>query len=475
MAEEITVKAAAPEKNARIWPLFLVCWAAALLLVGLVGCFVFYQYLGIYEVTRAETRMDELMEIMTAEDWLDKAAENLDFELSEFEDPDLLFAEYRQSLTTDQPLSYRSEKSESDSEHMLFVVRSGPSNLCRVELKAGDKRLPFGRHDWKLGRVSSGDITKSLSSVTVEVNAMEGQEIRLNDKALDEEYLTGKPLEIEDLSDIESRMDVVPMLMSYRVGPLYGDIHVSADGQELAAEKSGKTLRYRAVTGGTGSLTIRAPEDIRVTVGGAELTKKDVSDSSYALLEGLERYTGDAAFLTNTYSFTGLYTVPEVKAFDADGNELRPIMTGENAYIFFHPSDAAADEEDQKELDHLWDLAESYFDNYVKYTTRPFDSNLYYRLLSATLSGSQLQAYIAQSNAAMKWAANSTVEKQELHYDNLHRIGTDCYTCTVEFELDKTSSTWVEEVSSSEQNAEQMVFVRRGKYWFAAALAMIGD
>ena len=456
------------------WPRFLLGWAVVLLLLGLLGCFLFYQYLGIYEVTRPEGRMEELLELMTAEDWLNKASDNLDFELSEFEDAEALYEKYRASLTTDQTLSYRSEKGESDSDRAVFVVRCGPSNLCRVELVSGDTRLPFGRHNWKLGRVSTGDITASLRSVTVQITAMAGQEIRLNGKPVGEEYLTDRAVKIENLSSIESRMDTVPTLQRYEVGPLYGEIHVSADGRELAPEQKGRKLLYTATADGKGTLIIRAPEDIRVTVGGAELGKKDVDEQNCGLLAGLEEYTGKAAFKTNIYRLSGLYSRPEVLAFDADGNALTPILSGEGEYNFFHPSDVAGSAEDEAELAHLWELAEGYFEAYVDYTTKPFDGTLYYRLLRSTLPGSELQSYIAQSNAAMQWAAATDTERK-LHFDNLHRIGTDCYTCTVEFEVDKSSSTWVEEVSSTEENAEQMVFVRRGKYWFAAAMSMIGD
>ena len=467
---------AEPEKpgRRRCWPRFLLFWAALLVIAGLIGCFLFYQYLGIYEVPRPEILMDELMTLMSADDWLEKAGKELDFELTEFEDAHALYAVYRSSLTTDQELTYRSEKGETDGEHAVFIVRCGPSNLCRVELVSDGRRLPFGRHGWSLGRISSGDIIRNLRSTTAEITALAGQEITLNDRPVDESFLADEAVPIENLSDIESRMDTVPVLRRYKVGPLYGEIHVSVDGKELLPEQKGRTLRYLSVTEGTGSLTIRAPEDLRVTVGGAELNRKDASERSLALLEGLEDYTGDAAYLTNTYRFTGLYTEPEVLAYDAKGRELRPIMTAGNCYNFFHPSDEAADEADEAELAHLWELAEGFFGDYVNYTTKPFDGNLYYKLLNCTLSGSQLKAYIAQSNATMKWAAHSTTE-QTLHYDNLHRIGDACYTCTVEFELDKTSSTWVEEVSSTEENAEQLVFARVGKYWFAAAMSMIGD
>ena len=149
------------------WRRFLLIWAVLLLLIGLIGCILLYRYLGIYEITRPEQRMDTLMESMDAESWLDAAAENLDFEVSEFEDAQALYKSYRHSLTLDQPLSYRSSKKDSDSDAAVFVVRSGATNLCRVELIPGENAYGFGRHDWQLGRVSTGDITDSLQSAAV--------------------------------------------------------------------------------------------------------------------------------------------------------------------------------------------------------------------------------------------------------------------------------------------------------------------
>ncbi len=468
------VEPAVTPQRKRKWPRFLLVWALVLLIAGLLGCFLLFQYLGIYEVTRPEGLMDDLMVLMSAEDWLNRAAQNPDFELTEFEDVQTLYAEYRGALSTDQELSYRSDKSESDAEHAVFVVRCGAVNLCRVELVNGGRRLPFGRHNWTLGRVSTGDITKGLRSASVEITALSNQEITLNGMPVGEKYLVDKAVEIQDLSEIERRMDEVPMLQRYRIGPLYGEIHVCADERELTPEESGKKLLYTAVTEGTGTLTIRAPEDIRITVGGAELKRKDADERSIGLLEGLEKYAGDELYYTNTYRFEGLYTTPEVLAFDAEGRELRPIMSGESEYNFFHPTDTPADEDDEKTLAHLQELAEGYFNSFVDYTTKPFDSALYYKLLTSTLAGSPLQAYIAQSTATMKWAAQTDTERT-LRVDNVHRIGDSLYTCTVEFEVDKTASTWVEEVSSTEANAEEMIFVRHEKYWYAAALSMIGD
>ena len=53
---------------------FLLIWLAVLLVLGGVTCFVLYRYAAVYEETRPEKPMEQLMESMSKDDWLDKAA-----------------------------------------------------------------------------------------------------------------------------------------------------------------------------------------------------------------------------------------------------------------------------------------------------------------------------------------------------------------------------------------------------------------
>ena len=148
------------------------------------------------------------------------------------------------------------------------------------------------------------------------------------------------------------------------------------------------------------------------------------------------------------------------------GSSLRPIMTAENHYVFYYPNG--------KNLEEMRAAAEHYFGTYVEYTSKPFNGTYYYELLNNTVPGTELQRYIAQSNQTMVWAAESTME-QDLRYGNFHRVGENCFICTVEFAVDKTATTWVEEVSSTESNTEELVFLLVGNKWCAAAMSVIAD
>ena len=55
------------------WRRFLIIWAVALLLLGLIGCLVLYRYLGVYEATRPELYMEEFMSSMTVQKLLDQS------------------------------------------------------------------------------------------------------------------------------------------------------------------------------------------------------------------------------------------------------------------------------------------------------------------------------------------------------------------------------------------------------------------
>lgn len=467
-----TLETAAGKPKHR-WRRFLLIWAALLLLLGLIGCVLLYLYVGIYEITRPELRMDALMESMDAERWLSAAAENPDFVVTEFEDPQALYRSYRDSLPLDQPLSYRRSKRDSSGESAVFVLRSGAANLCRVELIPGKTSYVFGRHDWQLGRVSTGDVTDSLQSASVSITALAGQEIYLNGRPVGEAYCVEKDLPIEALSPLERRMETPPSYVRYEVGPLYGEIRVTDDkGQELfpAADSTAGRLNYNAAPGGVHTLSIRAPEDLSIRVNGVALTAEDAVSADEGALRGLDYYTGDAAYQTLQYRFEGLYAAPEVSAQDAEGQSLEPLRTDDGTQLIFLHRDPAAAEE-------LRPVAEKFFTAYLNYTTSPFDLTRLYKVLGLTLSPSELYRYLADSQAAMLWAAHTTLEFEQMEYDNFSRVGDRCFVCTVDFAVDTTASTWQEEVSYGQENRMELVFVMDERYgeWKAAAVSLLSQ
>lgn len=458
------------EKSARRWRRTLLIWAAALLLAGLIGCLILYRYLGVYEISRPEILMDQLMTEMDETAFLKAAAQNLDFSVTEFEDAQVLYRSYQDALPQAGTLSYTGNKSLTDQDRAVFTVRSGPSTVCQVELVPGENRYAFGRHDWKLGRVSSGDVTEWLDSATVKVQAVSTEEICLNSVPVSNEYLTEDSIKISDLGELEKRFETQPHFVEYTISPLYGEIVLTdGSGEELfpTEDSTSRTLVYDARTTGNGKLNITAPEDVTVTVGGVQLGKKDRSASSSADFTQIGAYAGDGAYATVSYEFDGLYSAPEVSAVDPAGAALVPIVADGGRYAFFYANEPEA----QAELE---DVARTYFDTYMRYTLSPFDMTYFYTLLQKTLWGTPLYDYIAQSQAAMLWAPNTSPEYRYLHFDNFHVVSDLCFVCTVEYDIDLTATTWKDEYSYNLQNAYELVFVREGNFWFASSMTAIG-
>ena len=78
-------------KKPSVWARFLLIWALVLLILGGVGCYLLYRYLGVYEVTRPEPVMDEFIANTEIDDLVRLSKENVQLELTEFEDPLELF------------------------------------------------------------------------------------------------------------------------------------------------------------------------------------------------------------------------------------------------------------------------------------------------------------------------------------------------------------------------------------------------
>ena len=111
------------------WRRFLLIWALILLLLGAAGCFVLYRYLGVYEVTRPEPVLDAYLQNTSADELIQASLQNINLDLTEFEDADTLYRSYLQAVDTNRSLSYRSDAKNSTDEHLSYVVYSGPNAL----------------------------------------------------------------------------------------------------------------------------------------------------------------------------------------------------------------------------------------------------------------------------------------------------------------------------------------------------------
>ena len=457
----------AKPKSRNIWGRFLLIWALVLLVVGAIACILLYKYLGVYENTRPELAMDELLASRDAESLIQEAKQNINLGLTEFEDELQLYADYLETVDLEKPLSYRPDQKNSQDDQLIYLVRAGSRSICTVTLTPGDTAPVFGRHFWHVSEIGAASITETLSSVTVHVEALAGQQLYLNSIPLTENHISRENVPIANLSELESRFEPIPTFVEYTVGPLYLEVEITdAEGISIAPDpdSTDDNLYYRP-SRPIHRLSVQAPDDMTIVVGGTKLESYDASSSAVGLLDGLGPYTGDAAYRTNMYHFEGLYTVPDVKALGDDGQEVPPVMQSETSYAFFHESEPDAEEEYRP-------IAERFFNSYLRYTSRAYDASLYYDLLNQILYGSALYEYISTTRDTMIWAGSST-DEGELRYENFHRISPTCFVCTVIYNIDRTSIYWNTQESSTQSGAYEIAFVSTSGRWYAAAMNII--
>ncbi len=456
------------KRQGRNWKLFLVFWALFLIVIGAIGCFVLYRYLGVYEITRPEPVMDHFLAENTAESLTQQAMQHILLDLTEFEDAQELYQAYLATIDTSRPLSYRSDSRNSDATHLYYVVRSGASELCSVVLTPDGDSPGFGRYHWKVSEIRSASITELLPSVTVTVDVLQGTPVYLNGKQITDSYILDNSVPIQDLSPLEERIEPLPSFVRYQVEPLYGEIRVADEKGTVysPSDTSSPSQLYYQLSSGTNTLTIHAPEDIVVSVNGVPLDEQYVSSSSYGFLEGLEDYTLGNAYRTRTYRLDRLYSIPTVSACDADGRDITPVISAEGSYTFFHNGEA-------DESLYLKPAAEVFFNAYMDYSAHSYDASRYWYLLSLILPGTNLFKYVYESTDAMIWASKTSTEYRDLRYENFYMISDYCFVCTVIYDAEMTATSWNEQYSYELENAYELCFVSSAGNWYAASMNVI--
>ena len=457
-----------PEAKNPAWRRFLIVWALVLLLLGGAGCYLLYQYLGVYEVTRPDPVMDDFIKNTDLSEIIDMAKENIPFELTEFENPRELYASYTEAIDLSRAVNYRVNSDKSEPEHMVYDLRSGPNLICEIFLEPDGDTPGFNRNYWTVSGVQAANITDFLPSVTAKIETVSGTELALNGVPLTDSWLSGTPKEIEDLVKYEAEMESPPHFLTYEVGPLYGEILLTdSHGSSVAPEgEVHNGLVVYQTFEGKQDLTITAPEDLPVYINGVELSKRDAVSSTLGVFDGLELYTGEADCLTNTYRVDGLYLTPTVTAVDLDGMEVTPIATSGNTLTFFHRGEPETEAQ-------MRSVAESFFSAYMDYSAHAFEYTRFSNLLSRILPQSDLYQYVQRSQEAMYWASGTQTEYTDLRYENFHRVSDYCFVCTVIYSADMTAKNWYEQYSYKLENAYELSFVSTGGRWLAAGMNVI--
>ena len=455
------------------WGRLLLIWAAFLLLIGLIGCVILFGYLKSYEKSRPEPVMDELISTMTLEDFISQAGNNCDFDVSEFEDGNALYQRYiSESELGTGKITYRQELGSSDRNRCVFSIRSGLCNLAQVTLAPDqDKPVGFGRHEWKVSTVSSGNLSDKLSGFDTYIFAPSGKEICINGLPVSEAYLSHeKTLNIPSLSKYEDASSLPVPYVRYDIGKIYGEISVTDEsGTEVFPSHSdgGSSLYYMFLPDTTYSVTISAPEDVTVYINGVNVPKEE-AELQNVLFKDLEEYTAGSEFKTAKYAYDGFLGIPTVTAKDEKGCELIPAASGNGRYTFLHANSA----ETEREFSFT---VEDFFRVYKNYATAVYNPETMGSLLNRTLRHSELYDYFLYSQDAYIWTPSITTEYESQQIGNFSTVGEDCFVCSVDYQMKQTAKTRTGTEVYDLDHAFELVFVRSNDMWLCARMEAISD
>ena len=457
----------AEKKKRDGWGLFLLFWTMLLLLLGFLACVFFYKYASIYEQTRPEKAMDDILASMSEKELHDALAESAGG-VSEYEDARTLFENFFDHSVQGKKISFRRDMSRSDASQTVFFLYAGPARLGEVRL-VPDENSPnygFGRTDWRLDSISAASLTDNLAAITVQIDAPDGMDVRINGVPLREEQIIDPSVPLTELTPLEARMDTRIRMVRYEISPLYGEITVTdGAGNEVApsgAVENGR-VSYVVKPETTYSFRIEAPEGIVVTVNGAELGEEEIAKRDRNMFRGLDERMTDSGYETLLYAADGLYTVPDIHAA-YEGRELSPVVGEDGKIYFFYP-----DGEDITQL--MRNAAEGFFDAYMSYANYKYNGAALNNLLEHILPGTELDSYARNSYDAMIWASATEVKYDELSFDNFRRVGSNCFTCTILYKADFTAKSWYTQNTYAMRDGYKMVFIHDGTTWRAASMS----
>ena len=451
------------------WGLFLLFWTMLLLMLGFLICVAFYKYAAVYEETRPERTMDALMTEMSEDDWREALAATAGG-VSEYEDARELFDDYFDSTVKGKKLSYRRDISRSDETQTVFVLYAGAARIGEIRLLPYEtsERFSFGRKEWKLESISSKTLSESLQALTVQIDAPDGVTPYLNGTAVGQEKIVDPAVALTQLSELEQRFDAPgPRMVRYEVGPLYGQIALcDQDGNEIApvGEPEGGVLRYVIMPTTTYSFRVEAPEGVKVFACGAELGEEQVRSREQTMFRGLGSYLPEGGYDTLRYEADGLYIEPQIRA-SYNGVDLTPVIGEDGRYIYFYP-----DDDDISIAMHQ--AAEGFFNAYMYYSSYKYNGVALKDLTDRILPDTELYSYFTHSYDAMIWASATEMDQKELRFDNFHRVGDKCFTCTILYKADFTATQWYGKDSYAREDGYKMVFIRGEEgQWLAATMS----
>jgi hypothetical protein len=446
-------------KKQRRFARFLLIYSVSFLFLIAIGLFVFWKYIASYEISRPEHTMDTLLASYSNDDWAAMWKDGL--VVSDFEDKDSIFSKLFGSYFRDANYTYRKSSGEYTDDHPAYIVRSGTTDLFRVSLAPkGHEAAGFGFQLWETAAIQP----LVPEAATVTITAPPDAAVYLDGRELPPAYITDDHAAYDDLSQ-DCRFNADAYRVVYTVGGLYDDISVSAldaQGAQLPYKQDGDAaFSFEPMRQ---SVRVIAPADAVVTLNGAAFSADDAIGTQYpsSLFDGLEKQAATpVSFLI--YEADGLLMAPQIKATDAEGRELTGVDAGGVTSFGFADDEAMRSEH----MDRITDFVHAY----VNFTANMSDKSEehFATLTHYLLSGTDMYWRLASLINGIHFVSGLTVDYREIKAYDFAVSGENCFVCRLSFSLTLESYAGSRDMDS----AYDMVFIKSGGVWLAAAMSAI--
>lgn len=445
----------------------LVIYSVIFLLIGFGGLYVFSRYLDSFEQGNGDNAVSAWMNGKTEEDYRALMLSEPLLTLTEFEKNEDIVNAYFDASCAGKKISFQKTSGVYTDEKPVYTIKAGFADVARVTLRQG-KDVGFGFHSWEVESAVPYISPYALSSVTIVLEAMPDEPMYLNGIPVSESYRTSDVVELPSLSLLESRYTDRPHLSRYQIDGLYGALTVTdSQGNEISATEEGSLPVYRPGGRGGYSFTVTIPAGSQLTVCGTPLTDAELIESSMNPLEGLDRFLGEGCSAASlTYSASGLYKEPVIELSVPSYMKLVKHVNEDGSIVYSPAADEALKEE------HL-ELVKTFFDDNMKYAAG--DRSCLTSVLEKTLYGTELYNYFSNSTAAMIWASDTKISYDYLRYENFVPWGENCFTCTVSYKANLSSTSWYTTNQSTLEDSYILAFVRHQNVWYAASMNLIDN
>lgn len=221
---------------------------AVTIFVVIVGIWIFfYSFIDGYEKGMSYHKIAEIAEDISKN--LDSYLVNIKSG-SEFEDNSYAI-NYIKSLITGKEIEYKEAK-ENTTGNPVYELLADDKVFAKISLKQ-DGTIKHGFKKWTVSEIDITDYLPVTAAISILVP--EGSTVYVNDKEVNDTYITEKDVSIELLSNVEQYLNEIPKLTRYEINGLFETPSVvvkASNGEDMNIAVDGGT--YTAVPNNDSSL-----------------------------------------------------------------------------------------------------------------------------------------------------------------------------------------------------------------------------